>query len=259
MSFLSFWKTVQIRIQNNIQLIGYGIYAEKKKKSVLLYKSCDNERENVEYPRDIKFILKARYMSGIEKYFFKFQYGHIKICQKVFTNLLSFVKKVIDLSDRVLYNNDTNCFLRYPMYVVRLVKRFHEFAYRGPYNPTKLKKVLHLIAVLVNLSLEAYVWLAPYKAIIGTIFCPLYFYVSPNAFLLAFNLEPLNAVLFYGSTHVYIDLQFNARLEEFSNLSFRPNVCHSNFKSSLVVYYAVMFLCVDYYGYINFALLWFLV
>jgi hypothetical protein len=198
-------------------MICHGVqlqYDPRDKTSVDLYKHYVKwEIEYVEYPKDIEFILRARYVSGIKKYFFKFQYGHIKICQKVFTSWIKFVSKLSDFSDEVLENNDSsykNCFLRCPMYVVRLAKRLHEFSFDGPQdeNPTKFKQGLHSIAIFIHFLFLAYVWLAPYKAMIGSVFSPLYFYVSPNAFLLAFNLEPLSSILFWGSNRVYVDLQF---------------------------------------------------
>jgi len=87
-------------------VICHGKYAGKydkavllyeKKRSLLLYGSEESlrevlellessSRENVEYPQDISFILKAKYMSGIQKYYFKFQYGHIKISKFYFEN-----------------------------------------------------------------------------------------------------------------------------------------------------------------------------
>ena len=194
----------------------YNQYNAIDETSLMLYQSY-GDREEVEYPKDIEFILKARYISGIKKYFFKFQYGHIKICQKVFTSRIQFVSKLSDFSDEVLENNDVsscrNRFLRCPMYVVRLAKRLDEFSTWGPEeeNPTKFKQGLHSIAMFMNFLFLAYVWLTPYKAIIGFVLSPLYFYLSPYAFLLAFNLEPLSSALFYGPTHVYVDLQFDRK------------------------------------------------
>jgi len=47
-----------------------GKYERRTDTSILLYESR-YDQENVEYPKDINFILKAKYMSGIQKYFFQ--------------------------------------------------------------------------------------------------------------------------------------------------------------------------------------------
>jgi len=60
-------------------VICYGECGENNDESIILYGSrLEYEREKVEYPKDINLILKAKYMTGIQKYFFKFQYEHIK-------------------------------------------------------------------------------------------------------------------------------------------------------------------------------------
>jgi len=171
-------------------VICYGQYEEERNKSILLFQSRIRAyaREDIEYPKDIDFILKAKFVSGIKKYFFKFQYGHIKFCQKFLKNIFCLIVKLGDSIDDAL----TRLF----------------------YNDlTKLQKGFEHFFISICFLMQAYLLMTPYKAIIGAVFSPLYFYYSPKTFFLAFNLEPIIAAFFWGPTLVYRDLQISRHLQ----------------------------------------------
>merc|ERR1712034_55664 len=75
-------------------------------------------------------------------------------------------------------------------------------------NLTNFQKGIHWFDIIISFLIQAYILMTPYKALMGAIFSPLYFYYSPQIFFLVFNLEPLTAALFWGPTRVYRDLQF---------------------------------------------------
>merc|ERR1712034_137393 len=64
-----------------------------KNYSVICYSRYYYE-EDIEYPTDINFILKAKYMSGLKKYAFKFQFGHIKFCQNFLKNIFCLIVRL---------------------------------------------------------------------------------------------------------------------------------------------------------------------
>jgi len=199
-------------------VICYGKYnvEESNEKSVLLYESrvVSRHHENVEFPQDIDFILKAKYISGIQKYVFKFQFGHIKICQKFFTKLSYVVEKLNDLSNWMLeFNNYKKkavlIIFFIPFVIVKALQFFVEFSYVAELeNSGKFLQGLQLFSQGLISIIWAYLWITPYKVIVGTVLSPLYFYLSPKIFFLAFNLEPVMSALFWGPTIVYSDLQF---------------------------------------------------
>jgi len=92
-------------------VICYGQYEEERNKSILLFDSRMYAREDIEYPKDVDFILKAKFVSRIKKCFFKFQYGHIKFCQKFLKNIFCLIVKLGDSIDdaltRLCYNDLT--------------------------------------------------------------------------------------------------------------------------------------------------------
>ena len=94
---------------------GRGALSLGNGSSVNLYKYTSHKREHVVYPEDINFILKAKYMSGIQKYFFKFQYGHIQISEMYFKFLSNFFDKLSDFSDWAL--DHVKNILRYFFYL----------------------------------------------------------------------------------------------------------------------------------------------
>jgi len=180
-------------------IICNGKYKRRKdESSILLYeknRDCEYDQENVEYPRDINFILKAKYMSGIQKYFFKFQYEHIKICQTVFENEFCWrlcwpLRKLGEFSDWALDNDDkdwkrmlTAFLFFYIIFPIELAKSLHKFR-------------------------SFYVWLVCYKSIMGALLSPLFFYYTRKIFFLAFSLEPITASLFWGYTTLQYSLEY---------------------------------------------------
>jgi hypothetical protein len=86
-----------------------GTGASGNGSSVNLYTRTEFKKEHVVYPEDINFILKAKYMSGFQKYFFKFQYGHIQISIMYFKFLSTFGDKLSDFSDWVLDHDNSSC------------------------------------------------------------------------------------------------------------------------------------------------------
>jgi len=189
-------KTFILILEDNIlkqhSLICNGNYKRQNSNgSILLYKTPKlikgNEIENIEYPRDLKFILKAKYMSGVQKYFFKFQYGHIKFSQTILPVWFS----LINILNR---------------FRTRIMRKVHPNRYTAL---TKLENIFELFTIFIFLIFQAYIWMAPYKALMAAVFSPLYLNYSLKTFLFALNLEPLSAALFWGPTLVYQDLQLS--------------------------------------------------
>jgi len=176
-------------------LICHGNYRGegRTRGSISLYETPKhgNEIENIEYPRDINLILKAKYMSGIQKCFFKFQYGHIRTSQIYLPIWFSLVNKLNNLRERVYLKLHPN------RHYARL---------------TIFEKIFEEFIGIFFLILQAYIWMAPYKALMAAIFSPLYVNYSLKTFFLAWNLEPLTAALFWGPTIVYQDLQLSDTL-----------------------------------------------
>jgi len=173
-------------------LICHGNYRGegRTRGSISLYETpkYGNEIENIEYPRDINLILKAKYMSGIQKRFFKFQYGHIRTSQVLLPIWFSLINRLNHLRERVLLK----------LHPTRNYARL-----------TIFERIFEDFIGILCLIFQAYIWMAPYKALMAAVFSPLYVNYSLKTFFLAWNLEPLTAAFFWGPTIVYQDLQLS--------------------------------------------------
>jgi len=264
-SFLLILEDSTDKNAKHYSIICNGEYDEKNDASVLLYKSRRIPRENVEYPKDIKFILKAKYIKGIQKYFFKFQVGHIKIFRKVYKKFRKFLETLSIFAYNVLDNDDKSCLrtitvfvLFYPCYFFQLFERIWEFSQDDLENPTKVRKVLHLLSKVFCFLFLAYIWLIPYKSIVALVFSPLYFIFSPLTFFLALNLEPITSALFWGPTQVYTDLQFGRtnyfqifpREQMFAIATFKTpirNILRDCFYAWFVMFF-INFICLHFFA-----------
>jgi len=98
-------------------LICHGHFYKQSEKYVILYESSDEnfQHENIEYPRDLKYILKAKYMSKCKKLFFKFHYGHFKLFQWILEKKCRFCEKILTKclenydGDDFYINEDQSC------------------------------------------------------------------------------------------------------------------------------------------------------
>jgi len=238
----NFFLILEDNITKEYSIICHGEYHTLSDQSVCLYESGPVSSlplyrkycvslyseirtvETITYPEDLNFILKAKYISGIKKYFFKFQYGHIKISQMFLKNWNRFLKKIDDLIDwcdhkitNKYHLKDVLFFIFFPITIPMMIYTLmsmliilvNHLTYKTLDHPTKGKTRLQNFFKSINFLFFAYRWMAPYKLILAAVFSPLYFYFSPQIFCLAFNLEPLIAALFWGPTHVYRELQFS--------------------------------------------------
>jgi hypothetical protein len=193
----------------------HGHFYKQSEKYVILYESSDEnfQHENIEYPRDLKYILKAKYMSKCKKLFFKFHYGRFKLFQWILEKKCRFCEKILTKclenydGDDFYINEDQSCkkcFLSVVCTIFFNIVNLHESLndlHRSDryYFPKLILKSIFYIFFL-------YRSIAPYEAIFAILLFPLWKYSLKTA-IIVFNVSPFVSFFWPPSNLYNRDLQ----------------------------------------------------